>query len=230
MKLIGFFVPFILVNVSADVFEADYRKQVLVTNVSIMEAGTDRLERIIEEMVNEVNHFDTFGKLNFMIAAPDKLNILNCIPVSDWRPMSYIDKLIDYQEVMGWKIRRAFRMTNPNINNNQDFGSLDLTTLAQDRRDVTGPALKNIINRVLDEPVQVIPDDGALKRMCCLIGLYMSAQFPTSYITYTQIDLSNRTCIVLNGITEKIYRKNRGVWVQINENGTELQRLQDQLV
>ncbi|XP_050434915.1 uncharacterized protein LOC126842086 isoform X3 [Adelges cooleyi] len=210
MKLIGFFVPFILVNVSADVFEADYRKQVLVTNVSIMEAGT--------------------GKLNFMIAVPEQLNTTICIPISDLRPIPILDKLLDYQDFMGWKIRRTLKMKYPNIENNQDFGSLDLTTLAQDRRDVTGPALKNIINRLLDGPVQDIPNNAAIKRMCTLIGLYMSAEFPTSYIKRIHIDLSNRTCTLLDGTTEKIYSKNGGVWEQISEYGTVLQRLKDQLV
>ncbi|XP_050437927.1 uncharacterized protein LOC126844103 isoform X1 [Adelges cooleyi] len=229
MKPICFFILFVnILNVSAH-YLAEYKKQLLITNVSIMEAGTDILQRIIEEMFNEVNHCDIFGKLNFMIAVPDKLDFSICIPDSDLRPIPIMDKLLDYQDFMGWKIRRTLRMKYPNIDNNQDFKSLDLTALAQDRRDHTGPALKNIIIRILDEPVQGIPDDIALKRVCNLIGLHMSAQFPASYITKIQIDLTNRTCTLSNGYTDKIYRKN-GVWGQISENGTVLQRLKDQLV
>ncbi|XP_050434932.1 uncharacterized protein LOC126842092 [Adelges cooleyi] len=131
---------------------------------------------------------------------------------------------------MGWKIRRALGMRYPNINRNQDYRSLDLRALAQDRRNLTGPALKNIINRVLDEPVQDIPDDDDLPMMCYLIGLYMSTKFPTSYTRKIQIDAISHTCTLSNAYSDKIYTKNGGSWRQINENGTVTQLLKDQLV
>ncbi|XP_050437934.1 uncharacterized protein LOC126844108 [Adelges cooleyi] len=228
MKLICIFISFILLNVSAD-YDAKYKKHVLATNESMLEADTMGLERVIEEVVYEVERHNIFGKLNCMLAVPDCLDVTICIPGSDLRSISDTEKLLDYQDWIGWKIRRAFKMKYPNIDEDLDFRSIDLKDLAQDRRNLTRPALKNIINRVLDGPVEDIPNNAALKGMCTLIGIYMSAKLPTSFIKTIATNTTNHTCTISDGRINKIYKINGGVWGQISENGTVLQRLQDQL-
>ncbi|XP_050433550.1 uncharacterized protein LOC126841251 isoform X7 [Adelges cooleyi] len=94
----------------------------------------------------------------------------------------------------------------------------NIETIAQTRRDCTGPAIKNIIRRVLDEPTPAVPDNPALKLMCRMLGILRSTQFPTEYITMVKMDYSKHICILLHNTTPYSYTIRRGVWGQLMRN------------
>ncbi|XP_050438455.1 uncharacterized protein LOC126844358 [Adelges cooleyi] len=230
MKLFCFLISYIFVNVSAD-YLTDYKKEVLYANASIERAynmndltvggisGANGLEHVIEIMVNENQYYKNFAKINLMIAVPEQTCIAYDIP--DLPFCDNLRKSRGHQKMMEWQIRYTLGMDYPDIDQNQNFEALDLKILANNRREHVVPALRNIIRRVLDKPVQHVQDDAAILQMCRLLGLYKSAQFPRSYISSLEINTVRGTCILWDiSNTPKWYRKNNGVWEQLKVEGT----------
>ncbi|XP_050443266.1 uncharacterized protein LOC126847196 [Adelges cooleyi] len=104
----------------------------------------------------------------------------------------------------------------------EDLGRLNLTTLAEERR-VTGTSIENTIRRGVlgTDTSEVVEEtngsvhDVFLWGLCRLIGLYISAQFPRSYIRELWIDPDNNTCNMHDGTIERRFKKINDVWWQL---------------
>ncbi|XP_050438866.1 uncharacterized protein LOC126844606 [Adelges cooleyi] len=289
MKLFCFFMSFlfvyVLANVKADhtkevLVKTDYMKLVLVANNEIERAyymnnvpfggksGANGLEYVIETIVGDTTFYKHFGKINSMIAVPDKMDI--SVDMDEKPSYDNLTKLKYYQSLVAWKIKNTldiyyypevddeqniaflevdedqkissfvvaedqsvdileFDIDILELDKKQNFGDFDLTKLAQQRRTLTGLALKKILKSLCttnknEHPVHHV----ALLRICRFLGLYMSTQFPELYIKNIEVDSMNRTCILYNGTTSLVYRKNNDVWEQIWEDG-KTQPLEEQL-
>ncbi|XP_050431232.1 uncharacterized protein LOC126839856 [Adelges cooleyi] len=172
MKLFYFYITLILVNVSADDDEATYTKHVFLTNAAIelaynkndLNVGDNSeangLEHVIEKMVNNTPSFHNedfylcFAKINFMIALPDQTDIVFEIP--EMPHLGPLQKCGYYQHIMQQEIRNTLTLDIdiPEADEVQDFGSLDLTTLAEQRRGHVKQALKNIFRRVFADDIK----------------------------------------------------------------------------
>ncbi|XP_050433558.1 uncharacterized protein LOC126841253 isoform X2 [Adelges cooleyi] len=239
------------VSIANAFIELAYNKNDLIVGDN---SGINGLEHVIEIMVDDIIHYDEFGIMNLMIAVPDKTDILTHIHYSGHDDNK--TRLKNYQKDMGLKISTVLglsdteieeirRLGDFKIDETERLGDLEIDeterlgdteidetenieTIAQTRRDCTGPAIKNIIRRVLDEHAQVVPDDPAVERMCRLMGLFRSTQFPSSFTTMVKIDFSKRTCILLHELNMIKYTYNAGTWVQVKRNNV-LQALVEQL-
>ncbi|XP_050427559.1 uncharacterized protein LOC126837662, partial [Adelges cooleyi] len=109
-----------------------------------------------------------------------------------------------------------FNMKQPEIRDTSNLGGLNLTTLVEKRR-VTGTSLKNTMRRSLETNIPKADDDDDDEneflsflsfRLCRLMALYMSTQFPTAYIKDVQTD--SNICIMDDGITQKRYKQING--------------------
>ncbi|XP_050427481.1 uncharacterized protein LOC126837597 isoform X1 [Adelges cooleyi] len=119
------------------------------------------------------------------------------------------------------------RIDDPEFDNDQNFGDLDLTELADQRRSHVVSALINMIRR---GPLRNVDDDVYLLWMSRMVGLYMSARVPTSYIKQVWTNTHKRTFTLWDGITHKRYKRILGVWNQINLNNSgSVQLLENQL-
>ncbi|XP_050442590.1 uncharacterized protein LOC126846828 isoform X1 [Adelges cooleyi] len=163
----------------------------------------------------------------------------------------------------------SFDIAIPDADEGQDFGSLDLTILADQRRGLVKTALKNIFRRIIGtmyyqllmklergdtlgfnlaslieerrvtgrSPKNIIErrvfdgpvSDVSLFQMCRLMGLYMSTQFPTSYIKEIWIDPIINTCTLDDGITQKRFKKMNGEWWQISPDDDTVRPLEEHL-
>ncbi|XP_050443289.1 uncharacterized protein LOC126847199 [Adelges cooleyi] len=171
MKLFWFLITFVLVNVSAN-DETIYKKEVFLTNAAIELAyakndlivgdnsATNALEHVIEKIVNNTSSFQipdfyhNFAKINVMIAVPDKTDIVGDLLSEPSQYDHLLDKCSFYQFNMQQEIRQILNLVILEGATDQDFRSLDLTTLAEQRRSLVKPALKNIIRRKLADDVQ----------------------------------------------------------------------------
>ncbi|XP_050441130.1 uncharacterized protein LOC126845990 isoform X2 [Adelges cooleyi] len=265
MKLYCFLISFVFANISAFYDLTCYKRKVLVTNKTIElaynmnntigDVETNGLEQVIQTIVDNEDKY-CLGKMNLMIAVPEHIHIASTIP--GLKPLNIKEKSTYYQCRMSLEIEHVLNIPVPQIIENQNFGDLDLTELAEERRRLTGTALKNIIRRALDfeylinliEERRVNPT-GTVRnritsasdsyahgvcyqctvlRMCRLIALFMSTKFPTSYIQNLETG-SNRTCTIWDGNTHKTYRKVDGKWwqVSVNDINNKEQLLKEQL-
>ncbi|XP_050442955.1 uncharacterized protein LOC126847032 isoform X2 [Adelges cooleyi] len=105
----------------------------------------------------------------------------------------------------------------------EDLGRLNLTTLIEERR-LTGTSIANTIRRgvlgtdtseVVEEESGSVPN-VFLWRLCRLIGLYISAQFPRSYIRQLWSDPDDNTCILDDGTTLRRFKKINDLWWQLS--------------
>ncbi|XP_050443265.1 uncharacterized protein LOC126847195 [Adelges cooleyi] len=105
----------------------------------------------------------------------------------------------------------------------EDLGRFNLTNLAEKRR-LTGTSLENTIRRgVLGTDTSQVAEEETessehvfLWGLCRLIGLYISVQFPTSYIRELRIDPDNHTCNLHDGTMERRFKKINDVWWQLS--------------
>ncbi|XP_050432854.1 uncharacterized protein LOC126840899 isoform X2 [Adelges cooleyi] len=217
MKFFCFLISFVFVIVSA-FDEADYKKEVYITNVAIGSAWNYGLEHVIETMVNDNDSYKCFAKINFMIALPDHPEIVNEIPED--LDLDELRKSMHYQFMMRLEIKHTLRNEYPEVDKDKE-----------ERRRRVVPSLKNIFRRVFDGSLDHVRGDVSLMRMCRLIGLYISTTIPTNYIKRLNIEPFTSTCILWDGIMFKRYRKINDVWWQIdlvNTNGR-VQLLEEQL-
>ncbi|XP_050440151.1 uncharacterized protein LOC126845531 [Adelges cooleyi] len=163
MKIFLFLITLVLFNVSA-YDEMNYKKEVFLTNVAIELAynkndftvgdnsGLNGLEHVIEKMVNDTSSFQiedyyvNFAKINFMIAVPDQTDI--AINITDFEHLHNNFKCVHYQYMMQLEIKNTLNIDIPKLDESQ-IGDLNLTTLAEQRRCLVKPALKNIFRRLL---------------------------------------------------------------------------------
>ncbi|XP_050443268.1 uncharacterized protein LOC126847197 isoform X2 [Adelges cooleyi] len=281
MKLFCFLITyFFFVNVSAETpDETTIKKEVFLANAAIELAYNkndlivgDGLEHVIERIVNNITTFQTegyecFAKINYMIAIPEKTDIVDLIPELDYcEPMR---RCMIHQNTMQHEIKNTLDIPIPVVEDGQNIEGLNITTLAEERRRLVKPALTNIFRRVFgsiydqfiildirNELTKQVLDLGGLNltklaekrrvtgksleniirrhvlrtkipevvedpsgsehvdysiRLCRLIGLYISAHYPTSYIKELWIDPDNNTCNLYDGSKQITYQKINGV-------------------
>ncbi|XP_050440153.1 uncharacterized protein LOC126845534 [Adelges cooleyi] len=163
-----------------------------------------------------------------MIAVPELPQMLNLVDLVESLPFKDIqDNSMHYQNEMQLKIKKLLGLVDePAIDETQ---KVDLEILGQKRRNCTRPVLENIIQRVLDQPEQDVWDNATLRRVCRMLGIYISAQFPESHINILRIKYSLGDCILYHGPQEHlIYKKQDGAWGQLKEDGS-FHLLKDQL-
>ncbi|XP_050443283.1 uncharacterized protein LOC126847198 isoform X9 [Adelges cooleyi] len=162
MKFVCFFITLVVENISA-FDEAAYKKEVFITNQMIelaynkndltigQHSEANGLEYVIEEIVNDVEYYNSFAQINLMTALPDKTDIVLLIPA-----MKYLDgRLImntckQYQTIIKHEIESILNIVYPKVPYSEGFRSLNLTTLGEQRRPFVKQALENILRRKLD--------------------------------------------------------------------------------
>ncbi|XP_050427967.1 uncharacterized protein LOC126837965 isoform X2 [Adelges cooleyi] len=215
MKLFCLLISFFFVEVLADY--ATYKEYVNITTEAIKlvyekndltvegRSGANGLEHLIETMVTDDNeeNYKNFCKMNLLIAVPDQPEIV--FGILEHMPLPPMQKAKLFNHIMLKEIEDIL-----------DLGTLK--DLGDERRNYIVPALRNLIRcRILDEAVQHVDDDAFLLANCRLLGLYLSTQFPKSYIKEIEIDTTDRTCILTdkrNG--KRRYRKNGNTWSEIS--------------
>ncbi|XP_050443272.1 uncharacterized protein LOC126847198 isoform X1 [Adelges cooleyi] len=161
MKFVCFFITLVVENISA-FDEAAYKKEVFITNQMIelaynkndltigQHSEANGLEYVIEEIVNDVEYYNSFAQINLMTALPDKTDIVLLIPA-----MKYLDgRLImntckQYQTIIKHEIESILNIVYPKVPYSEGFRSLNLTTLGEQRRPFVKQALENILRRKL---------------------------------------------------------------------------------
>ncbi|XP_050427572.1 uncharacterized protein LOC126837664 isoform X4 [Adelges cooleyi] len=215
-------------------------------------SGINGLEYVIETMVDNNNYYVEFGKINFMIALPDNIEMVAYIR----EPLFFdteIEKAENLQYIMQMEIINTlkllnisiplpegdedrvtmfnqFNMKQPEIRDTSNLGRLNLTTLIKETR-VSGTSLKNKMRRALgtsNPEVDDEPNESLLFRLCRSLGLYMSTQNPTSYINHLRID--STICIMYDGITQQRYKQFKGIWWQIDKDNRRIQLLEELII
>ncbi|XP_050431604.1 uncharacterized protein LOC126840138 [Adelges cooleyi] len=160
--------------------------------------------------------------MNFTIAVPEhaKLNCRNNIMMS-----------IHNQRRIRTEITHilGIGIAAPNARN-LNFGNSNLPQLGEERRRLTGKALKQIIIHALDGT-----DPNVIsQQMCRFIGLWISTEILTLYMTNTYIDPDiSSVCILMDKSNHTVkYRTFNGTYWQVDVNNIELQiiELKDQLL
>ncbi|XP_050443271.1 uncharacterized protein LOC126847197 isoform X4 [Adelges cooleyi] len=261
MKLFCFLITyFFFVNVSAETpDETTIKKEVFLANAAI-ELAYNKNDLIVGGKPGAT-------KINYMIAIPEKTDIVDLIPELDYcEPMR---RCMIHQNTMQHEIKNTLDIPIPVVEDGQNIEGLNITTLAEERRRLVKPALTNIFRRVFgsiydqfiildirNELTKQVLDLGGLNltklaekrrvtgksleniirrhvlrtkipevvedpsgsehvdysiRLCRLIGLYISAHYPTSYIKELWIDPDNNTCNLYDGSKQITYQKINGV-------------------
>ncbi|XP_050443288.1 uncharacterized protein LOC126847198 isoform X14 [Adelges cooleyi] len=234
MKFVCFFITLVVENISA-FDEAAYKKEVFITNQMIelaynkndltigQHSEANGLEYVIEEIVNDVEYYNSFAQINLMTALPDKTDIVLLIPA-----MKYLDgRLImntckQYQTIIKHEIESILNIVYPKVPYSEDSERLNLTTLTEGRR-VTGTSIESSIRHVLGTDIADVNQDQtrsvhgvSLLRICRLMGLYLSTRFPTSYIKDLWVDPMIMTCTLDEGDIQRRFKQINGVWWQIS--------------
>ncbi|XP_050424300.1 uncharacterized protein LOC126835634 [Adelges cooleyi] len=223
-----------------------YKKLVAIANATINLAYNKRitigdniesngLEQVIKMIVDNEHRYN-LGTMNLMIAVPEKINIGYGLP--DYENREVMENFTYYQAILTKRIKTLLDIDGPTIDEEQKFEDLDLKQLAEERRSLTGIALKNIIRRAIDfenlanfveerriNPTQTLKIKIAdrykhrvsLSGMCRLIALLMSTKFPRSCIIEYKTDFIS-TCTLWDGTTKYIYREIESTWWQVNVN------------
>ncbi|XP_050439859.1 uncharacterized protein LOC126845262 isoform X3 [Adelges cooleyi] len=157
MQFFCFLTLFVLVKATAN--EASCKREVFLANEMIQLAynkndfivgnnsRTNGLEHVIENMVNDEKYYESFAEMNMMIASPDKFCLLKHIPgMEGQHPFT---RCVFYQDMMQFDIHSTLKIDRAIAAFGQNFGSLDLKDLADQRRSLVKTALKNIFKRKL---------------------------------------------------------------------------------
>ncbi|XP_050433526.1 uncharacterized protein LOC126841233 [Adelges cooleyi] len=244
MKLFCVFIYFFFVDVLADdnAVYMDYvykitqtydiiahHKYGLTDNRGRTVSGANDLEHVIETMVYDIDAKDCYKnslrKLIFLIAVPDKIEIVLGIPEfqnddPEKKANNLLLEMIEYiEKLLGFRYEETY---------NSDLGTL--ITIANRGRQCVAIALIRIIERRVLGVVQHV-NDPSLPAKCRFIGIYLSAQTPELYMKAVEVNLTGLTCT----FTDKNDGKKRygyidGKWSQISlDLGRPLESLQDQL-
>ncbi|XP_050443284.1 uncharacterized protein LOC126847198 isoform X10 [Adelges cooleyi] len=139
MKFVCFFITLVVENISA-FDEAAYKKEVFITNQMIelaynkndltigQHSEANGLEYVIEEIVNDVEYYNSFAQINLMTALP---------------------ACKQYQTIIKHEIESILNIVYPKVPYSEGFRSLNLTTLGEQRRPFVKQALENILRRKL---------------------------------------------------------------------------------
>ncbi|XP_050433954.1 uncharacterized protein LOC126841489 [Adelges cooleyi] len=194
MKHFCFLISLFFVNILANDL-SDYKESVYNINDLIRRAhykndvtvgdrsGANGLEHIIELMIDDDHIYKDFRKINCLIAVPERPKMIrkvlgphsNILKNATFFHEKMLTEMASILGIQLYGVRYQF------------WGKLK--TLGDNRRELVVPALKQIILRVLDGGPSVL-------RVCRLMGLYLSTQFPNSYIKKIQIDPTDGTCIL----------------------------------
>ncbi|XP_050425381.1 uncharacterized protein LOC126836215 [Adelges cooleyi] len=116
-----------------------------------------------------------------------------------------------------------FRTNNimPSIQN-EAFENLNLQQLGEERRRLTGEALKKIIIHALDGTEPTV----SLTEKCRFLGLWIITQIPNLHIKSTNIDPYG-VCILIDKSDHNIkYRYSSGQFWYVDVNNTDFQIIQ----
>ncbi|XP_050425373.1 uncharacterized protein LOC126836210 [Adelges cooleyi] len=189
MKTFCVLIPFFYVNVFAvKLAPTNYIEEIVITNIHIQQASNYNhipgVENVLEHVIESIAYGHEYGidQLYFMIALPDKVNLTNT--------QEHIAEHINRQRAMQAEITVKLSIPVPHVEI-QNFEDLDLTQLGEDRRLLTGPALKNIIRRALSG----YRPNATLSQLCHLIGLMMSTKVGKIFTTTHEI-YPNILCIL----------------------------------
>ncbi|XP_050435689.1 uncharacterized protein LOC126842659 isoform X2 [Adelges cooleyi] len=246
MKLFGFLISFFIVNVSTKL--AFYKKMVLVTNEHIKLAsdknnftiGQQRvangLEHVILQLVDTIDPKNTHRDSVIFI-----LN--NMFAVLVWDFKEDLGVLAEHQQSIQYKIENYLKIDIPKVTN-QDFYTLDLEQLGEERRSYTRIALNNILNRLIDSekiasnltsrieertvnPTKVKQKQIAqivdskrkvpLLLICRLLAVFISTKFPKLPITVVHDQPGIQACYLYDKFkTCQAYRDINRVWWIVN--------------
>ncbi|XP_050444499.1 uncharacterized protein LOC126848036 isoform X2 [Adelges cooleyi] len=234
MKLFCLLIPIFFVGVLAN--EGTYMSYIFITTEALAIANdltvegtngteTNALEHVIETMVDNVEKYRHFGKLNFLLAVPDHPEIMRTIPQLPLLPI--LQKANFFFQIMRQDIERLLELEPINGFYRE---SISLKQLGDDRRQHVVPALKNVIRRRVLESGQ--HDEASLLPKCRLLGLYLSTQFPESFIKQVDIDPIDLICILTDtNDTKRYYRKIDNAWseIRLSNINESLQFLEEQL-
>ncbi|XP_050443287.1 uncharacterized protein LOC126847198 isoform X13 [Adelges cooleyi] len=234
MKFVCFFITLVVENISA-FDEAAYKKEVFITNQMIelaynkndltigQHSEANGLEYVIEEIVNDVEYYNSFAQINLMTALPDKTDIVLLIPA-----MKYLDGRLIMNNIVYPKVPYSEGpmydqfILQLEIRDTLNSERLNLTTLTEGRR-VTGTSIESSIRHVLGTDIADVNQDQtrsvhgvSLLRICRLMGLYLSTRFPTSYIKDLWVDPMIMTCTLDEGDIQRRFKQINGVWWQIS--------------
>ncbi|XP_050443647.1 uncharacterized protein LOC126847456 isoform X2 [Adelges cooleyi] len=257
MKLFWFLTSIVFVDVSTDDL-TDYKREVIITNAHIEQAyyknnftvgdktDTNGLEHVIINIIDTKEYDTCFAGMiimNIMIAVPEH-----------YAYISDLEGAKDIQIAMQNEIKR---IDVPEVSDQTlaKFDNIDLEQLGEERRRLTGKALKNMMIHALDfenmtgliEKRKIFPtelvknrivryadsriQESPLLRMCRLIALFMTTKTPTAFIK-SVLTGSKRTCCLTDVLTtSKTYREIDGVWWQVSTNAIDdrLQLLKKEL-
>ncbi|XP_050439734.1 uncharacterized protein LOC126845178 isoform X2 [Adelges cooleyi] len=233
MKIFCLLISIFFVNVLADEHD-DYLNYVYLTTGLIQLAylkdltvegrpGANGLEHQIEKMVddiNNVNKYQNFRKICFLMAVPDHLEILLEVQEPPPRPYPKANQFLaimvnELESIVGMRIHGL----------ETDDGST-LEGFINMIREFVAWSIKRLIrSRILGSQQDVLSLPN-----CRLLGLYWSTQSPNSYIVEVNVDSTAGTCILKNvHDDEKKYSKIEGTWSEIYENGHVRESLERQL-
>ncbi|XP_050435724.1 uncharacterized protein LOC126842659 isoform X4 [Adelges cooleyi] len=225
MKLFGFLISFFIVNVSTKL--AFYKKMVLVTNEHI-------------KLASDKNNF-TIGQQR--VANGLEHVILQLVDTIDPKNTHRDSVLAEHQQSIQYKIENYLKIDIPKVTN-QDFYTLDLEQLGEERRSYTRIALNNILNRLIDSekiasnltsrieertvnPTKVKQKQIAqivdskrkvpLLLICRLLAVFISTKFPKLPITVVHDQPGIQACYLYDKFkTCQAYRDINRVWWIVN--------------
>ncbi|XP_050444501.1 uncharacterized protein LOC126848036 isoform X4 [Adelges cooleyi] len=216
MKLFCLLIPIFFVGVLAN--EGTYMSYIFIT--------TEALAIANDLTVEGTNGTET-SKLNFLLAVPDHPEIMRTIPQLPLLPI--LQKANFFFQIMRQDIERLLELEPINGFYRE---SISLKQLGDDRRQHVVPALKNVIRRRVLESGQHVDDEASLLPKCRLLGLYLSTQFPESFIKQVDIDPIDLICILTDtNDTKRYYRKIGNAWseIRLSNKNESLQFLEEQL-
>ncbi|XP_050443286.1 uncharacterized protein LOC126847198 isoform X12 [Adelges cooleyi] len=242
MKFVCFFITLVVENISA-FDEAAYKKEVFITNQMIelaynkndltigQHSEANGLEYVIEEIVNDVEYYNSFAQINLMTALPDIVypkvpysegfRSLNLTTLGEQR-RPFVKQALE--NILRRKLGPMYDqfILQLEIRDTLNSERLNLTTLTEGRR-VTGTSIESSIRHVLGTDIADVNQDQtrsvhgvSLLRICRLMGLYLSTRFPTSYIKDLWVDPMIMTCTLDEGDIQRRFKQINGVWWQIS--------------
>ncbi|XP_050443518.1 uncharacterized protein LOC126847384 isoform X1 [Adelges cooleyi] len=248
MKLFCFLLSIVFVNVSTDEpIETTYKRQIAINNTLIEVAHnmnncivednfiSNGLEHVIKHIVfNDVFLLDTeYIIVNFIMQA-------TVLPEYPWNN-SMLASLV-HQHTLKKVFVDELKITAPEVPS-EDLMNLDLPQLGDQRRNLIGIAVKNIICQAIDfenvtnllEERRHAPTGNSrnriirasdrnlyqvpFKKMCEFIIMFLLTKYPIE-VVHVRSDEEEKTCALQINYTPEVrmYREIDGIWWQVPYN------------
>ncbi|XP_050426185.1 uncharacterized protein LOC126836646 [Adelges cooleyi] len=192
MKLLCILITLAIVNVSP-IMTAEYANSVRTTNKYIraaFDADPTGLERAISNIVKDDDI--TIDTLNLMLVTPEKANFWFTIEHDE----PFINNLPEHiaiadQVAVQKAISQVTRIPVPQLGPNENFENDSLARLGQARRCITGKVTKKLLIAAIDEGTPEFPN---FTKICRLIAVARSMEFPDLYIKTASVDQAGHVC------------------------------------